>query len=462
MKKIVLVAFAILAINLIYISNVSAVIFDCDGSRDDCQAKITAASDGDIITLPPGTFNWDGVYVSWSNKNISIIGAGIDNTNITGSGMKFSIITTTKGSFRVSGISFSGATANQIFNIANNTAGVGNPYTKGWRFDHLSFNYTGSAANTNVFIITGVTWGLIDNCVFSGNGYAIINQYSYMERDGTTGLGLGYYDHSIPLALGSDNAVYFEDNEVNFGNNTSSFIFNQAYGGRVVIRHNIITETYMQNHSARGDSRGGVSFEIYNNTLAGGGFIWPAFLRSGTGVIFNNTITGYGSNNFIIDNQRTCSDSGGLFGRCNGTKIYDGNTAGEYGWPCVDQIGRNPNNSYGGQPSEPLYGWNNGTTATCATGGACDNASVITVNSNFDLCISDAPPSLSVHLKTTGDVSPHTGGTVDYINNGSTPKPGYTPYTYPHPLRGPFASSHKVGVGSAIKNGEGSTIRWFE
>ena len=28
----------------------------------------------------------------------------------------------------------------------------------------------------------------------------------------------------------------------------------------------------------------------------------------------------------------------------------------------------------------------------------------------------------------------HVQSGRDFINNGSTPKPGYTPYTYPHPL----------------------------
>jgi hypothetical protein len=29
----------------------------------------------------------------------------------------------------------------------------------------------------------------------------------------------------------------------------------------------------------------------------------------------------------------------------------------------------------------------------------------------------------------------HVQANRDYFNNGSTPKPGYSPYTYPHPLQ---------------------------
>jgi hypothetical protein len=37
------------------------------------------------------------------------------------------------------------------------------------------------------------------------------------------------------------------------------------------------------------------------------------------------------------------------------------------------------------------------------------------------------------YLKKAGDTPAHTGGAVDYVVG--TPKPGWTPYSYPHPVR---------------------------
>lgn len=176
----------------------------------------------------------------------------------------------------------------------------------------------------------------------------------------------------------------------------------------------------MMTHAGRSTHRGGLKLEVYNNTFTSNiGFIWPALIRSGTGVIFNNIVSGnYVTKNYLIDNQRTCLASFGP--RCDGNSAkYDGNTPGEYGWPCEGQIGRG-GGAWGRQTSVPLYAWNNGSI-------------VIAVNSNFDLCLSAPPPILSDHIKATA----HSNGEVDYANNGSTPRPGYTPYTYPHPLRRP-------------------------
>ena len=39
---------------------------------------------------------------------------------------------------------------------------------------------------------------------------------------------------------------------------------------------------------------------------------------------------------------------------------------------------------------------------------------------------------------------PHPNGEVDYVLNGTTPKPGYVPYTYPHPLRASGAPAYQV------------------
>lgn len=56
---------------------------------------------------------------------------------------------------------------------------------------------------------------------------------------------------------------------------------------------------------------------------------------------------------------------------------------------------------------EPIYVWNNGSVNASAYNGG------VTCGAGIDTIIASGR---------------------DYINNGTTPKPGYTAYTYPHPL----------------------------
>ena len=453
MKKIFLFAFVILAINLIYISNVSATIFNCDGSYDDCQAKITAASDGDIITLPEGTFNWDS-SVSWTNKNIDIIGSGEGITTIT-TGHTFGafyIIATTKANFRISNLSINqgvNGKALWITNLSGNP--TGGTYSPGWRFDHLEIIANGLTDVRSIYI-KGLSYGVIDNVTWSSD-YPIANflthyaQSDNVEVFGTFGMGTVAW--SLNHSLGDNNAIYVEDCTIN-GSSTGGWAADVWYGGEVVFRHNAINRCQISTHGARYSARGGRRIEAYNNSFVASGMndkrvIW---WRSGSGVAFNNTIDSAGS--IVVDNQRTCLN---MATRCDGINgnAYDMNIDGN-GWPCLDQVGRWQGSPLS-QSSEPVYAWHNGTQADCATDqSTCVDSNHINVNIDFDLCTSDAPPSLSTHLKTIGDASPHTGGVIDYINNGSTPKPGYASYTYPHPLR------NQAQYGNITTGGNGSIV----
>ena len=108
-------------------------------------------------------------------------------------------------------------------------------------------------------------------------------------------------------------------------------------------------------------------------------------MRSGTGVVFNNTIAGnYTQPSVLIDNQRSptgdgCEVISPPLNGCDGTSSYDGNLEAN-GWPCLDQIGRRSSD----QSSVPLYLWNNGPQPTCgapsAAGAPCDGSLPAIVN----------------------------------------------------------------------------------
>ena len=167
--------------------------------------------------------------------------------------------------------------------------------------------------------------------------------------------------------------------------------------------------TNVEHHGAdSGGYRGVHSFEIYNNTFRCTGSCGSQrkhYFRSGTGVIFNNTYTG----NYTtaeLTNYRS-DESFAPWGKCDGTSKWDGNTPGQNGYPCLDQIGHVFGPSPGGANLlEPLYEWNN----------THDGADV-------DLIVGSSHANADRHIVQGRD----------FFND--TPRPGYTPFPYPHPLQ---------------------------
>ena len=82
---------------------------------------------------------------------------------------------------------------------------------------------------------------------------------------------------------------------------------------------------------------------------------------------------------------------------------------------------------YVGDP-EPAYIWNNnGSSSALAQVQTSDYG----INVNPSGCAHDSAPSAG---STYDSSENYIVSGRDYFNNG-TAKPGYTPYTYPHPLR---------------------------
>ena len=376
------------------------------------QSAVNSATDGDTVNISSGSCSAGGV--SWSNKNITVQGQGIGTTTV--SGLSFDVTVTTKASWRITGMSVGGPTSWRV-DAVGRTTGI-----KGWRIDNIAFSY-GSCGQNIAITIYGITWGLIDSSTFNNAGNAIFlmgyaegtDEVSPWPPDGDP--GMGGYSWLLPLNLGTDEAVYIEDNTFTLADACYVGVNDAYYGSRIVFRHNTVTNSYFQNHAARTYERGGIlKVELYNNDFnaTDSGWYRAIHIRSGTGVVFNNTLRGYFTT-MNVDNQRSDgANTSTPFGACDGSSAWDGNVTD--GWPCLDQIGRGPgvNPLTGDQPSEPLYIWNNGSDAGCSTGGSCSNNRTMT--------------------NSTDDAAVESGR--DYINNGTTAKPGYTPYTYPHPLRG--------------------------
>ena len=370
------------------------------------QAVINAATDGDTVAVPAGNCNWGSTTVSVpSTKNIVLQGAGVDVTTVTSTARTRAIQlgdTGVGGRSRLTGFTFKGG-----YVVVDGD---------GWRVDHLKIvSATTGSLGEGVFAYglrpgtsNGPT-GLIDHVTFSDTRVLVFGFPDIAVKSSTV--------WASPLGLGDANAVYVEDSTFAFHGQPD--VMDCNYGGRYVFRHNTVINSNIESHSVQGWNRACRRWEVYGNTiqLVEGGYFTPIFIRGGTGVIFNNTITGNWSEPFIsFDNVRSFESRSEWFpvsattpGGCNGASAWDGNQSSN-GWPCRDQIGRGGDNSpwtatnpYPSQSSVPAYVWNNTLNGATAT----------------------------VQIRN------HSGAWIqpnrDYFQNAG-PKPGYTPYPYPHPL----------------------------
>lgn len=349
-------------------------------SRFDVQEAVDAAVDGDTVVVPAGSCTWSDP-LTVTHKGITIRGAGVDETIITDATEKayaesaIAVLASSGDLFRITGFTFNGTAGSEgLIGIRGSS--------QAWRIDNNKFDL----ASGRPIAIKGHTYGVID--------HNTIEKKTAMIWVATDGFGDSSW--STPIALGSPNAVYIEDNVFDQTRHHLGAADAQA-GGRFVFRYNTLRDSYVHMHGSETGypERGGVCYEIYgNNFIHTENWFAAIFLRGGTGVAYDNTATGYQSMINVIN--RRSYESHGDWGRCDGSSSYDGNEDSN-GYPCYDQFGRGPN-----QSSAPFHEWENYLDG--------ENADVYV-------------QSVSTQ---------HIQEDRDYFND--TQLPGYTPYTYPHPL----------------------------
>src|SRR5438034_4359376 len=186
-----------------------ATVYDSDGSAVNVQLiHDIQAIDGDTITLPPGSFTWTATVTI--SKGITLQGAGLSTSHVIdqGSGGAALKVTCSAAHFvRVTGLEFIKSTAHPYGMVQFFGPGGNGNYEVGFRFDHCKLNFptTGGGGVYPVGI-----YGLIDhnNIVVSGPG----SQQSISIEGSSIGADGGFTPWTRPLTLGSDQAVYIEDN----------------------------------------------------------------------------------------------------------------------------------------------------------------------------------------------------------------------------------------------------------
>ncbi|MFA5962209.1 MAG: hypothetical protein WC848_06000 [Parcubacteria group bacterium] len=469
----------------------------CSGDITTALTSATSlAIDGDVVNISVGSCNvnpaWDN-GVGWVDKNITLQGQGhgscagstcscnpsvdtcltTDDGLMNTSGIYSSETNSTKMAWRVTNIFLTSLNNGGGFSLSND--GYNYPVqpsgtSYGWRIDHMTFYYP-NTCGPHAITIRGLAFGLIDHNYFVMNCEStIIYDGEFSSEDGSINNIFGAYNLAQPFQPGSLNAIYIEDNTFvasstgPYGASGYAAIDSGYRGGRIVFRHNTLTDVGLYSHWTTGGSVNTQWWEVYNNKFSwdyGGDWLTPMRIHGGgTGLIYDNTFVGWPENAIRIGEGRLPEQdqTGAPLLYCDGTHAWDGNAgdASAPGWPCLAQTGRAAGKTMAQilsgdkQTTFPLYVWNNGLQDKCydssALGLACDNSFGVVIYSGVN------------YFKSTPHVTAGFGnGDVDYSITASQPSGAgnhtltYTPLIYPHPLQDLIDVSHpEVPTGLAV------------
>jgi hypothetical protein len=438
--------------------------------EDLVQAEITSAADGDTIAIPAGTCTWTTTVTIPATKGIILQGAGIGVTTIV-DGMT--------GAHTLSVLVASGNSVTEVRDItfdANNTIKTGTfaeifVFGSGLDVFRIHHNEIKNLARrgVQVFADAGLEFsGLIDHNTFHTTAASSVQATNVFGARNFNNAGWTT-PQSRPVTMGTNKAVYIEDNTFDFVNDFNDGALDAYGGARYVFRYNTVTGTAPAHHGTdSGSYRGPISFEVYGNVLTSdNGSDRAFFARSGTGVVFNNVYTGNYSA-IGIANYR----SGGSFtpwGECDGTSTWDQNTASQEGYACFDQPGwifsEVTNEATGATATKtltPIYAWGNtkdGAQLDAAVGGGpalpgsrmftlhlLENREFYNENDAFDgtvgigrgvLASRPATCTTGVGYWATDQGEWNTTGADGLLYKCTATDTWslyYTPFTYPHPL----------------------------
>ncbi|MBK7585123.1 MAG: hypothetical protein IPI67_33655 [Myxococcales bacterium] len=409
-------------------------------SSADVQTAIDQAEDGDTVQVPAGTCSWttsvtignkDSTTKPATGKALTLAGAGSDATIIKyqlTAGYALGVAVPAGKAVRVTGFTFDGA---DNTTPATGAVSIGGDVGAFARVDHSKFINL-NAYGMNVYAV----YGLIDHDYFSKSPTA--GPVTLVALVGDTSERTGSPDDSWarPPSMGTARAIFLEDDSFDLPNVANGP--EDAYeGARFVFRKNQVYGENLGWHGFDSSIRGTMQFEIYDNSMTNAsptGETDPNYphgllceSRSGTGVVYNNTVTNgpgatpqFGTYDGFLE-LRNYRSSDGFFGAdadtgnssfCNGRPHkdgpIDGNFAGMQGYPCKDQTGRTTN-----QELSPTYSWDNNFLGT--VGGHLFVGGYGTLPAGGE-------DRTTLHLVEGRD-----------FYNGQ-PKPGYVAYVYPHPL----------------------------
>lgn len=491
-------------LTIILATTAHSATWNSDGSVSDIQSKHTSAANGDIITIPTGTFTWTNTLNI--TKAITLQGGGVGNSIIldavtNGAAQKLMVWNLVQSNAsRMTGIEFRnggrGADLPYIIEIyGDNTNG------SSMRVDHNKFEHL-----RGFDLVPNDVIGVIDNNVFLKTNGIPIYAFHKNWNGVSTVSGGSWADESH---FGTDKFLFVEDNTFTGLDSMAAF---DCYGGaRIVFRHNTCFKTSLEVHGTESSQiyRGGRAFEIYNNSFDGptsGDYILNG--RSGIFVVTRNLITNNASAKLALVYYRAQYPFQ-PWGAMAGTNVWDVN---EEGGPFLSETADSGTESGGalGYPTVTVTGagwtvneWRGYSIVKTSAEDSTQKSSYVYANTSDTITFVSAWTGASMALTngTTfqlwkvnhaldqpgrargtlieptdppvppegwndqvtelcyswnntnaagGGLSFDAGAYVDLIRNGEhftngVAKSGWTAYTYPHPLTGEVAEQPSPG-----------------
>jgi hypothetical protein len=450
----------------------------------DVQNAVNSALAGETVQIPAGVATWTaGLSI---NKAITLQGAGLGLTIIkdgitSGNSPLIAINLVSGKNIRITGIEFQDTAGSALQSNGVITVSGSDSDGSSVRFDHCRLNQLNGVA-----IETYNTIGVIDHNTFDP-GYG-----TFIAVNNPNWRGVGSYgDNSYAQAsgFGGSQFLFIEDNTFN-GTGTQQSV-DSYYGARFVFRYNTEVGCEPGGHGtdSTGRARGIRAMEMYNNSVSGslpGNYF--AVMRSGVVIAHDNTYSG--STQPII--KLSCYRQFNGFspwGDSDGTNAWDKNQAGApfYSgtvssagsltvtvsgtpWTTNQWIGyciKKTAGSGSGQQFAEILSNTNNTITFSSNGGYAggplsfnngDNFKITKVTQGLDQpgvsggsLLSGATPAVPGGWNNQV-VEPcyqwnntYNGGNMIFVATeptiianthyyDNTPMPGYTPYTYPHPL----------------------------
>jgi hypothetical protein len=407
---------------------VSGNTYTTNGSQSDVQAACNAVTDGTgaVVTIPNGSYTWTGQLSI--TRSLTLQGQSIGGVTITNQDTTSHMINcagSANGHIIVCNLNFSIVNAGIYVFTLNAARNISSNYTV--IMHDCTFNNSAAYMYDVQFATNGIIcW----NCTFTGNGL-MTGITSVCDTYGPTS------SWNTPDSMGANDTTGLTNSYVEncTFNDASTGAVNMDDNTRIVFRYCTFNNAAPASHGQETSIYGVRHWEFYNNTFiyssSGTGPSGQPYplnmnywieIRGGTGVVTNNVMpdipwgkSGIQLNVFSINRADSIA--------CQ--IAYPAARQTGFGWSSSSQtpFGNPPVAIDGvGQISDPLYVWNNTGTET-------------------------SDPNYVALNQYTPDDCGNGEAIGTFLQNGrdyfiNVAKPGWTPYSYPHPLHTAYSSGN--------------------